>query len=133
MVAEYINQKERAEKFEKYKKLEEELKKNEEPVGESGRIFVRNLAYTTTEEEIEELFKEFGELTEVNVPVNKFERRNMGIAFVTYMFPEHAANAFTKLDGEIFQGRVLHLLPAKPARDADKVSVTFVTVWASKL
>jgi multiple RNA-binding domain-containing protein 1 len=129
MVAQYVNQKERAEKFEKYKKLEENLRKTEEPVGESGRIFVRNLAYSTTEEEIEELFKEFGDLTEVNVPVNKHERRNMGIAFVTFMFPEHAAAAFAKLDGEIFQGRVLHLLPAKPARDVDKVQYKPLHFW----
>lgn len=27
--------------------------------------------------------------------------------------PEHAAKAFTELDGTIFQGRMLHLLPAK--------------------
>ena len=35
-----------------------------ETIGESGRIFVRNLSYSTTEEDIEQLFAKFGPLTE---------------------------------------------------------------------
>ena len=32
-----------------------------EPIGETGRIYVRNLAYTVTEQELEELFKQHGQ------------------------------------------------------------------------
>ena len=35
-----------------------------EPVAETGRIYVRNLAYTVTEQELEELFKEYGEFVQ---------------------------------------------------------------------
>ena len=44
----------------KWKDQEESLR-NEETIAESGRIFVRNLAYTVTEEDIEQLFSKFGE------------------------------------------------------------------------
>lgn len=41
-------------------KNQEEMLKNEESITESGRIFVRNLAYTTTENDIKELFEKYG-------------------------------------------------------------------------
>lgn len=46
----------------KWKDQEESLK-NEETIAESGRIFVRNLAYTITEDDIEQLFSKFGEFS----------------------------------------------------------------------
>jgi multiple RNA-binding domain-containing protein 1 len=45
----------------KWKDQEESLR-NEESIAESGRIFVRNLSYTVTEDDIEQLFNKFGEL-----------------------------------------------------------------------
>jgi multiple RNA-binding domain-containing protein 1 len=39
---------------------QEEALKNEEDIAESGKIFIRNLSYTTTEDDIETLFKNFG-------------------------------------------------------------------------
>ena len=58
-------------KQDKWKKQEDDLK-NEESVGESGRLFIRNLSYTTTESDIEDLFKKFGPLTEINLPIGKY-------------------------------------------------------------
>lgn len=46
----------------KWKDQEESLR-NEETIAESGRIFVRNLAYTVTEDDIEQLFSKFGEFS----------------------------------------------------------------------
>lgn len=42
-------------------KDQEESLRNEECIAESGRIFVRNLAYTVTEDDVEQLFNKFGE------------------------------------------------------------------------
>ena len=84
-----------------------------ETVGESGRIFVRNLTYSVTEEDLRELFASFGPLTEVNLPIDRLTRRSKGFAFVTFMMPEHAVAAFSQLDGTTFQGRLLHLIPGK--------------------
>lgn len=41
-------------------KDQEESLRNEESIAESGRIFVRNLSYTVTEDDIEQLFNKFG-------------------------------------------------------------------------
>lgn len=43
-------------------KQQEEALKSEEDVAESGRIFIRNLAYTVTEDEITKLFEKYGSL-----------------------------------------------------------------------
>ena len=43
----------------------------------------------------------------------------MGFAFITFMMPEHAVEAFNELDGRVFQGRLLHILPAKPKRNVE--------------
>jgi len=53
-----------------WKKQEEGIK-HEESVGESGRLFIRNLSYSVTEKDIEELFKKFGPLAETTLPIGK--------------------------------------------------------------
>lgn len=87
-----------------------------ESITESGRIFMRNLPFSTSEEELSELFGSYGPLTELTLPLDKTTNKSTGLAFVTYMLPEHAAKAYQELDGQIFQGRLLHLLPAKAKR-----------------
>lgn len=59
-----------------------------------------------------------GPLTEINVPVDAVTRKPKGFATITYLMPDHAVRAYTELDGTIFHGRMLHLLPGK-AKDDD--------------
>ncbi len=87
-----------------------------ESITESGRIFVRNLPFSTEEEQLSELFGSYGPLTELTLPLDKSTNKSTGLAFVTFMLPEHAAKAYQELDGQIFQGRLLHLLPARAKR-----------------
>ena len=61
-------------KKEEWTKQEEDMKK-EETVAESGRIFIRNLAYSVTEEELEALFTPFGPLAEIHLPIDKHSRK----------------------------------------------------------
>ena len=96
------------------KLLQQEGNKKEEDVSDSGRLFVRNLAYTCTEEDLTSLFGRFGPLTEVSLPLDTESNKVIGYAFVTFMFPEHAVKAYQDCDGTIYQGRLLHILPAKP-------------------
>ncbi|KAK4315251.1 hypothetical protein Pmani_013522 [Petrolisthes manimaculis] len=105
-----------------WKASEEKVKTGAEPVGESGSIFVRNLWYSVTEENIRELFGKYGEISDVNLPICKDTRRPKGFATITFLFPEHATKAMNKLDGSNFQGRVLHVLPAisHKGKDDDK-------------
>ena len=91
-----------------------------EDVSESGRLFVRNLSYSTSEDDLTKLFEKFGPLTEVTIPLDKHTNKSTGIAFVTFMLPEHAVRAYDSLDGQIVQGRLLHILPAKPRNSRDE-------------
>nr|BAN20693.1 RNA binding motif protein [Riptortus pedestris] len=106
-------------KPDKWKEQEDSLK-NEECIAESGRIFVRNLPYSVTEEELEKLFSEFGPVTEVVLPVDKIARQVRGYGVITFLMPEHAVAAYCKLDGTIFHGRMLHLLPGKAKEEPDE-------------
>ena len=79
------------------------------------------MSYACTEEELSELFSKYGPTTEVFVPIDKHTNKSMGFAFITFMMPEHAVQAFNELDGRVFQGRLLHILPAKPKRNIGDV------------
>ncbi|KAF7661994.1 hypothetical protein LDENG_00248920 [Lucifuga dentata] len=92
------------------RKLKED--EEEEDIAESGRLFIRNLPYTCTEQDIKDLFAKHGPLAEVLFPIDNLTKRPKGFAFITYMIPENAVAALAQLDGHIFQGRMLHLLPS---------------------
>lgn len=125
-ITQYTNEHKNAEntiaedpKKHKWKSQEESLK-NEEDIAESGRIFLRNLAYTTTENDIQELFTKYGPLAEVNLPIDSTTRKPKGFGVVTFVMPEHAVKAYSELDGTIQQGRLLHLLPGKAKDNNDE-------------
>lgn len=91
----------------------EDLGNPQESLADTGRIFIRNLSYAITEDELEALFKKYGPVEEVHLSIDRVTRKPKGFAFVSFLFPEHAIRAFTELDGQMLQGRLLHLLPAK--------------------
>ena len=91
----------------KYEKLSPDM------IAESGRLFVRNLSYAITEEDLENLFNQYGPLSQVHLPIAKDTKRPIGMAYILYMLPDDALKAYSALDGTIFQGRLLHILPAK--------------------
>ncbi|KAL8180453.1 UNVERIFIED_CONTAM: putative RNA-binding protein 19, partial [Gekko kuhli] len=94
----------------------------EEDLSESGRLFVRNLSYTSTEEDLERIFSKYGPLSEIHFPIDSLTKKPKGFAFVTYMFPEHAVKAFAEVDGQVFQGRMLHVLPSTIKKDEGESS-----------
>ncbi|XP_068085646.1 probable RNA-binding protein 19 isoform X1 [Anabrus simplex] len=100
---------------------QEEKLKNEETIAESGRLFIRNLSYTVTEDDIENLFKQYGPLAEVNMPVDRMTRKPKGFALVTFVMPEHAVIAHSQLDGTVFHGRMLHVLPGKAKKTIEEL------------
>ncbi|XP_054905016.1 probable RNA-binding protein 19 [Poeciliopsis prolifica] len=102
------------------RKLKED--EEEEDVSESGRLFIRNLPYTCTEEEMKELFTKYGPLSEILFPIDNLTKKPKGFAFVTYMIPENAVVALAKLDGHIFQGRMLHVLPSTLKKEKSESS-----------
>ena len=87
---------------------------------ENGRLFIRNLCYSCKEEDLEALFKPYGPLVETTMPIDTFSKKPKGFAHITCMFPEKALKAFTELDGTVFQGRMLHILPGKTKLESDE-------------
>uniref|UniRef100_A0A384BYC1 Probable RNA-binding protein 19 n=1 Tax=Ursus maritimus TaxID=29073 RepID=A0A384BYC1_URSMA len=92
----------------------------EEDLADSGRLFIRNLPYTSTEEDLEQLFSKFGPLSELHYPIDSLTKKPKGFAFVTFMFPEHAVRAYAEVDGQVFQGRMLHVLPSTIKKEASE-------------
>ncbi|CEF61284.1 RNA recognition motif domain and RNA recognition motif domain, eukaryote and Nucleotide-binding, alpha-beta plait domain-containing protein [Strongyloides ratti] len=96
-------------KQENEKLIEEQTQK----ILDTGRLFVRNLPYLVEEADIRAIFIKYGEIADCEVIIDKKTGRNKGYAMVTFVFPENAVDAFTKLDGTIFKGRMLHILPGE--------------------
>ena len=84
-----------------------------EEISSQTRLFVRNLPFETTEDELEEYFSAFGKLVECHIPIDD-KKRNKGFAFVTFVSANDALEARTQLDKIDFQGRLLHILQARP-------------------
>ena len=78
-----------------------------------ARLFVRNLPFATTEEELKEYFSYYGKVLECHIPVDD-QKRNKGFAFVSFVSAVHALEARTHSDKVDFQGRLLHILPSRP-------------------
>ncbi|EOA16005.1 hypothetical protein CARUB_v10004134mg [Capsella rubella] len=101
-------------------KVAQESKADSDDILDTGRLFVRNLPYTATEEDLMEHFSKFGDISEVHLVLDKETKRSKGIAYILYPIPECAARAMEELDNSIFQGRLLHILPAKHRETSDK-------------
>ncbi|KAJ3684466.1 hypothetical protein LUZ61_013630 [Rhynchospora tenuis] len=84
---------------------------------DTGQLFVRNLPYTTTEDELRELFSEHGDVSQVHLVVDRDSKRSKGIGYVLFASPESAVRALEELDNSIFQGRLLHVMAAKPQKN----------------
>jgi RNA recognition motif-containing protein len=73
------------------------------------KLFVGNLNFDTTPEELRALFAEIGEVVSVSVPTDRDTGRPRGFAFVELSTPEQAAAATEKLNGHELGGRALRV------------------------
>lgn len=91
-------------------------------IAETGRVFVRNLPYSCSEDDLRSLFEKYGPLAEIHLPISKETKISKGFAHIMYMIPENAITAYSELDGSIFQGRILHILPSyeKPEKKIEE-------------
>lgn len=80
------------------------------------RIYVGNLPFSSTEEEVEQLFSAHGEVLACALPTDRDTGRPRGFGFVE-MSNEDAAKAIQELDGQDFGGRQLNVNEARPRQD----------------
>ncbi|KAJ3101203.1 putative RNA-binding protein 19 [Physocladia obscura] len=102
-----------------------------EIIADTGRLFIKNLAFTCTTDDLKLLFGKFGPLSEVHMSIDKETKKPRGYAFILFMLPEHAVKAYTTLDNQIFQGRILEILPGKEKTVAPEEDLTKLTPDAS--
>ncbi|OOF97264.1 hypothetical protein ASPCADRAFT_165900 [Aspergillus carbonarius ITEM 5010] len=91
---------------------EPEVDTNIENIRLSARLFVRNLAYDTSESDLQPLFAPFGRIEEIHVAFDTRFNTSKGFAYIQYLDADAAVEAYKSLDGKHFQGRLMHILPA---------------------
>jgi RNA recognition motif-containing protein len=80
-------------------------------------IYVGNLTYGATENDLRDLFGEFGTVTKVNVITDKMTGKSKGFAFVEMENDADGQNAIDELNGADMQGRNLKVNLARPREE----------------
>ena len=80
---------------------------------ESGRVYVGNLSYDVTEEDLKELFKGIGTVRRVEIVYNRNTHRSKGYGFVEMMNKDDAIRSVEVLDDQPFMGRNMNVSGAK--------------------
>lgn len=86
----------------------------------SQRIFVGNLPFSATEEQLHELFSKHGEVTSAEIVKDKFTDRSRGFAFVEMATNEAAQAAISALNGYQMNGRPLTVNEARSRKDGGR-------------
>jgi len=80
-------------------------------------IYVGNLSYEVTEEELRQEFEAFGDVASVKIITDKYSGRPKGFAFVEMASVSEGQAAITGLDGKILRERTLTVNTARPPSD----------------
>ncbi len=85
-------------------------------------IYVGNLSYRATEEDLKSVFAEYGEVKRVVLPTDRETGRLRGFAFVDMIEDAQEDAAITELDGAEWMGRQLRVNKAKPREEERRSS-----------
>lgn len=78
------------------------------------KIFIGNLNFQTTEEQLQNLFTPFGEVESVKIITDKFSGRSRGFGFVEMQNQEQAQKAINELNDYLLNSRQMVVNEAKP-------------------
>lgn len=84
------------------------------------KLYVGSLPYSTTEEEIRELFEAFGPIESVRIITDKFTGMSKGFAFVEMANPDDARKAVEGMNGKQLNGRTLIVNEARPEQRRER-------------
>jgi len=76
-------------------------------------LYVGNLAYRATDQDLEELFSQHGQVVSARVIIDRETNRSRGFGFVEMSTDEEAQQAMAALDQKDFQGRSLRVSEAR--------------------
>lgn len=77
-------------------------------------IFVGNLSYSTTQEDLQSIFAQYGSVERVNVVTDRDSGQPRGFAFVEMTSANEAQNAISQLNGTELHGRAMNVNEARP-------------------
>jgi RNA recognition motif-containing protein len=81
------------------------------------KLFVGNLSFNTTENDLQDAFAEHGTVVEANLMTDRASGRPRGFAFVTMSSPEEAQAAISAMNGRALDGRNLTVNEARPREE----------------
>jgi RNA recognition motif-containing protein len=81
---------------------------------QKNKLFVGNLSFDVTENDLQDTFAQYGAVTEVNLMMDRSTGRSRGFAFVTMATDEAAQAAIAALNGADLRGRALTVNVARP-------------------
>ncbi len=83
----------------------------------STKLFVGNLSFNTTENDLQEAFGAFGTVVEGNLMMDRMSGRSRGFGFVTMSTPEEAQKAIEAMNGAQLADRALTVNIARPKEE----------------
>jgi RNA recognition motif-containing protein len=85
----------------------------------SKKLFVGNLDWAVTSDELRDLFSKFGEIEDAVVITDRFSGRSKGFGFVTFTDGENGDAAVAELDQSEYKGRKMVVNEARPPQPRD--------------
>ena len=82
------------------------------------RIYVGNLSYDVTEDELKQQFSEFGEVTSVSIPIDRDSGRPRGYGFLDMPNQAQAEAAILAMNGKTYKDRAMTVNEARPRTEA---------------
>jgi cold-inducible RNA-binding protein len=83
----------------------------------SNKLFVGNLSFNTTENDLQDAFTAHGTVLETNLMMDRDSGRPRGFGFVTMSTPEEAQKAIEAMNGKSVDGRALTVNIARPREE----------------
>ncbi len=83
----------------------------------NSKLYVGNMSYSTSEDELRELFGSYGEVSSVNIVLDRITGKSRGFGFVEMSKPEEAQEAIKGLNDQDFGGRKLTIDFARERRN----------------
>ena len=78
------------------------------------KVYVANISFNATEQDLKDLFAEYGEIESVKMITDKYTGQSRGFAFVEMESEDGAKKAISALNGATFMGRTLTVAEARP-------------------
>ena len=85
-------------------------------------IYVCNISYQVTQEDLREVFSEYGEVTRVQLPTDRETGRQRGFAFVEMETEDEEVAAINALDGAEWMDRTIKVNKARPKENRNNRS-----------